>query len=734
MNVRLGWFWLCSLALATSMADLPEDVIVVNILRYMYPLSIAHFGMACKSWYRLSQWSMETVHNYLSTKEGHLKYDVEILYDSYQYDVMEDNERSALERLILAKLPPPTNDFETSWYRKYKDSLFADEKIGCGNIHISGKYIELCRMIIKHKIFFQHNGMGVRKAKYIDLALQQSTALSNVHSWRDFAIFAEPYPAYRLAEFVHFPTLVLQMIRRDWSLNELLMSDVVPSYIELYLIFIMANRENYGNAVILLKKFTQPKLSKFFPVLFKHGSTSLVEAIRPKYHIKDKEIKQLIMSTATHYQALRLYELIRGRSIVGPIFRFLGSFDPITKEFSLAEWALINWNIVMETAVLFFNDEDLIETLMKVRNINGGWHDFFVASTRRMSTRLTFLLLENLQDCEFEGFDFYLKSPFRIKVHLTPLAVDLMIRNRKKSESLYDMGWDDLFRHAVSLSFDLIELTISNLSTKDQAIVCGEFFPFIYRAKQGDNEVKRLVQHCLRNKIYFRSCPKAFYPVLMSAFDLPLDDLLDYIPQVIGEGFKLYRDGHYSSVLYAAANVMKRPGGLEILTNLLKNNSELYFLRMIFDSENVDLQELVIESARFEDIGLWIENFRRYQKDLDAMFQSFLNAAKEAGPVKGCSQFIKACLNFSIKTTRNSFLSSLDSRHLSKLISDDSFFASAIVQSFELCELVKDYGLEDVLLSSIDADEIRDHPNEGVAYSNLLEVFNADLASLPGKI
>lgn len=706
----------------------------IHILENLLPLPIMRFGMTCKIFYRYALLSMGSVHNYLAIANDQLKYNVEKLYDMYQERLMENEERLALKRLILAALPPPTNGFETIWYRKYRDSLFADKRIDCANIHISGRYIELCRMILKHKLFFQHDSRGVRKTKYIDLALQQPTVFTNITGWGDFAASAEPEAAARLAPFVHTKTSVMQSMFRDPSLNEIVQSGVPLNHHELYMMCTLATSDNHANVLSLLEKFADQKIAVFLPVLLKFGSPSIFEVIWKKIRLSEGRKLSIVPFIANREftVSLQLYMLIRGRPVVSRIFEFLSTFDPFNKEFGRVDTVFIKWPIVIEAAILFFNNEDLIETLVKKFQIGVTWADYVLASVKKMSTRLSYILLNDVQEDSFEGFNFCVKgaagAPSYLKLHPAPAALHVMVQT-----SVDNISYDDLAYYLCSTSaprFDLIEMALLNSKPDQHAYICTMFASYLNRAKSPIEEAVKLARFSVDHRVYFRSCPKAYGAILTSAFDLPLEELLAYIPSDIGPLIENRNDRHHNSVLWALANVFKRPNGFSILQEHLKFKQHHYFIRILFDRANVDLAELVTESVNFKNLSGWLTDMRHYLDMEVDWFKECLGAASQYVTVDGVSRLIRGCLSFLQSYDKESYMLDLTANQVCYLISNEPEIAIAIGLSKNLCGMVKSLCLNDALFSAILAIEHMSASARLVMRGNFMTVFGVDIDEL----
>lgn len=727
-------FWLqlylVSSAIATII-DVPHELISLNILGSLLPLSIMQFGRTCKLFYKLAQDSMLHTHKILNAQGDQLIYDVERLHDIYNEGPHDEIEAHALQRLILKKLPLPKNGYESDWYRKYKNALFLRENVDFSRIHISGQYIELCRMIIKHKKFFQHDGSGVWKDKYIDLALQQRTVFPKLAAWRLIATRAEPYAARRLASCIFSPSPTLKLIIDDPSLIAISEAGYPLNASELYLICTMTTQDNYQRALTLLKKHANDNLSEFLIVMIKYGSASLNASILKKIDLRSQQIDLAVLLISNDYAPFKLYSVLRGRRKTSKIFRFLESYDPISKEIAQVKTDL-DFKVVLEAAIIFFRNDDLIETLINNFEVTPSWYHLFLACTQPISTRLELLLLSKLDDFDYK-FAGHSNRHFLLptRYHLTPAIMTEIILNFQSDFNNNDL--EEILLITANLNFDLIKPGLSLLEGRFKDDFVKVFTSCISRFKNPVLEVQKIVKYCIKHNIHFRSPPKSFFNVMVDAFGQhPTKALLDYIPSVLGRSAKADRTGFHPTSFYAIAALLKRTNGPDLVEKHLQNRSDFYFVRILFDYESVDFNQFFLEALGFNDFNCWCTSLRNYHEMFDQLISDALYASHSHLAKPGAAKLVEILLGYSSETS-TSYLAGLDAKGLKHVIFQSPYIAFLAACSRQICLSIKEFELKDTLISSLSNFKSYGRQALHQARTNVKDVFDLSIDDIVVK-
>lgn len=693
---------------------MPSDILMANIMGRIHPASLMRLGLTCTTFHGLCLQTMHRVHGYLDGSHEH--FDAEHLFAIYNGVDVPLGELPQLKTLILKAIPPPTNGYESPEFKIYKNALFEDHPITCYEITISSKYKELCRIVLKYKSFKNFNGTGIKKAKWLSQALKgpgAGNAPLSQYSWSFFAREAEPEASFMQAELILKKSSAMNTIFSGDPIHHLFDLGLTLHIDDLYLLCIYVRDQDIPRVKPILYANYTSAFESFLPVLLTYRYNWVFDAIAPRMRLSEVNRRKLIYILSSSYAPYPVYCALRGRMRVLRRFEFLQSFDPIRKIFAHTGYPWKSLPMLLETALLFFRDEDLIETLLQSYPMPVFFHHIFLACTTPISDRLSYILLCHLAGDHLDISDLCpvagsssLFCPRLLKFHVPPLFLEHFIpyNLREKTCELSEMKLEMLFHNLVKsdhLEFDLISPVLMKLRETEREYLVTIFVTALARTKDVPREARKIVQFCLQHKILFRISPEKYHEIFLGAFNLPTAVLLDYLQSKDGAESAWHNTQYYCSSFYAAGNILLRPGGVEILrTYFASDHTKFYRIVALFHLEAVPLPDFVLAMGSFGNLELWLSEMTDYLVDrFDAFIQLVLYEAKRH--VQKIPHLIFIGLEASSSQLAREYLSTLDKDQLHLLLLKCPQIAYRISLSRGLCSHVKNLELSDLFVATL---------------------------------
>lgn len=725
--------------------DVPNEVFADSICSNCTILDLTQLGMTC---HQLSDWTKALIDILFKRKvAGSLVYDVEKLFPIYKNTDEEDKvARKALKRLIKLSIPSRPDLKYDHVYHCYRRALFKPRSEDLTRIIFTKRFPELCRMVLKHRI--PNDPLGARdrdsvlKGKHIDLLLPIAPELQVPKAWRNFAYEFGPVVAYKLARYLH-DNGIRHFRNFDLSFEQMAQLPDV-TFDEVYLMMSMCKEdEEIEVTKRVISSFPESNLFyRTLGMLLLKGSIPICAHLISTCVYSESARRGLVLLALQSSDPTKIYMSIRGKEIVQSCFKYLDSFNWALGRFQTARPAKVSARFLLEAALFFGYESEIIEKILKGRSYNTDPAILLLALIKSTDTRIIYCLLGRINERRISFMEIAKKihGTHLRDYRIIPINANLIFMTTQSihKEANAEFLWSMATKETVCL--DAVKNYLSGLRGSEYAIRVDQMVAGTWRSSHSKEELGKFVKFILRRKFSVQLIPRN-YPesCIYELFDVDISLLLQHIPKRLPKTqlHSLFRHfSRNSSIVYAARMILSRQGGYGILRSWLCNDIDFYTLLIYAQNEDLNIHELFRALPKFP----MLQDFLDF---VIMQFCSFENSQlKELLEliVASDDKLLISCLlalqsQYFWSLDKSPWISSVSCTALKSIIYSNGQVCRSIATSSDLLQLCSQHGLiQNLFEQLITLGYVNSHNDISDSFPKLLEHIGTDVVAIEVEI
>jgi len=598
----------CSLNLAyiCTINDVPIETLLNGIFFQLSPPSLTRLGLTCKTYSDLAKISF--LHNYATVRSGKVCWDVEKIYDLFHEEMLlistfehmnpKDDETNDLKRLVLFSLPVYQGLKHRDLYSKYHTALFSKALIE-GNIRLTNKFPELCRMVLKHSAWKKLDPLtvSVLRPEWIERALPKVASFS-YRNFDQIAVMYHPAVIFKLAEGLIDPPEELKRIIVNKHFDGELQNIDKFGPVEMFIVAIMTTDDNLDEARKMFTEF--PRKSEFVPFLYNivmHAHEGLLVFLLSIIQLSELGKRLIVLYLVKYNKSFAVYEALRGETVFQKCRSYLNSYDLESGEFRARRPTKPSLRMILEAAIVFNCPEAALIRLIRMKRSRTDEGLLMLAMTKAVSNTVIYTLLENFDPEKVKLsvlFDItillHIRKNLRLPIsHFVAESFSYSEKNVLNCQFLWELSTRETF---------VLALTDEKLSSSEykQPYLISRLIERLVSLPNGMEQVRELVKKCYFQSIHFKttldSYPDSLIPECFDFLDeMPLHEIVLKLPKEVPTTICFFMKNTVSLLI---SHILRRDGGYEAISDYFTHPGTLCFFLMHLKHERLSLEKIFL--------------------------------------------------------------------------------------------------------------------------------------------